>query len=84
MIKDRDADLPEQVMWEGQFVTAKKRGRWEYVGRARGSAAEQWGTLRRSITQPRIQGLQQHRHRLCTVMLAALCVGKALGVFGAV
>lgn len=39
MIKDRDADLPEQVMWEGQFVTAKKRGRWEYVGRARGIRA---------------------------------------------
>ena len=39
MIKDRDADLPEQVMWEGQFITAKTRGRWEYVGRARGIRA---------------------------------------------
>ena len=39
MIKDRDADLPEQVMWEGRFITAKKRGRWEYVGRARGIRA---------------------------------------------
>jgi len=37
--KDRDADLPEQVMWEGRFITAKKRGRWEYVGRARGIRA---------------------------------------------
>lgn len=39
MIKDRDADLPEQVMWEGNFITAKTRGRWEYVGRARGIRA---------------------------------------------
>jgi len=31
-----DAALPEEVMWEGRFITAKKRGRWEYVGRARG------------------------------------------------
>lgn len=26
-------------MWEGRFITAKKRGRWEYVGRARGIRA---------------------------------------------
>ncbi|SFF73136.1 ADP-ribose pyrophosphatase [Novosphingobium sp. CF614] len=31
-----DADKPEEVMWEGRFITAKRRGRWEYVGRARG------------------------------------------------
>lgn len=30
-----DADLPEQVEWEGRFVVAKRRGRWEYAGRAR-------------------------------------------------
>lgn len=35
LIKDRDADLPEEVQWEGRFITAKTRGRWEYVGRAR-------------------------------------------------
>jgi ADP-ribose pyrophosphatase len=37
--KDRDADLPEIVQWEGRFITAKTRGRWEYVGRARGIRA---------------------------------------------
>ncbi len=26
----------EEIMWEGRFITAKRRGRWEYVGRARG------------------------------------------------
>ncbi|NQX95278.1 MAG: NUDIX hydrolase [Erythrobacter sp.] len=38
-VRDRDADLPEEMMWEGRFITAKKRGRWEYVGRARGIRA---------------------------------------------
>lgn len=27
---------PEEIMWEGRFITTKRRGRWEYVGRARG------------------------------------------------
>jgi ADP-ribose pyrophosphatase len=31
--------FPEEVMWEGRFITAKRRGRWEYVGRARGIGA---------------------------------------------
>lgn len=38
-VRDRDAELPEELMWEGRFITAKKRGRWEYVGRARGIRA---------------------------------------------
>lgn len=31
-----DADLPEEVMWEGRFIAAKRRGKWEYVSRTRG------------------------------------------------
>ncbi len=34
-----DADAPEAVMWQGRFITAKRRGRWEYVARARGIRA---------------------------------------------
>ena len=30
---------PEEIMWEGRFITARRRGRWEYVGRARGIRA---------------------------------------------
>ena len=37
--KDPDASLPEEINWEGKFITAKTRGRWEYVGRARGIRA---------------------------------------------
>ncbi|QDM39671.1 NUDIX hydrolase [Altererythrobacter sp. TH136] len=30
---------PEEVVWEGRFIVARKRGRWEYVSRARGIRA---------------------------------------------
>lgn len=29
-----DDDAPVEVMWEGRYVRALKRGRWEYVSRA--------------------------------------------------
>ncbi len=34
-----DRDAPEQVHWEGKYIVAKTRGRWEYVSRARGIRA---------------------------------------------
>jgi ADP-ribose pyrophosphatase len=34
-----DADAREEIMWQGKFITARRRGRWEYVGRARGIRA---------------------------------------------
>lgn len=30
-----DADLPEDVKWQGRFIVTKTRGRWEYVSRIR-------------------------------------------------
>jgi ADP-ribose pyrophosphatase len=38
-VRPPDADAPVETMWEGRFITAKRRGRWEYVGRARGIRA---------------------------------------------
>ena len=38
-MSEADADLPEQIVWQGKFITAKVRGKWEYVGRARGIRA---------------------------------------------
>lgn len=32
-------DEPERIVWEGRFLTTKVRGKWEYVGRARGIRA---------------------------------------------
>ncbi|GAA0283030.1 NUDIX hydrolase [Alteraurantiacibacter aestuarii] len=34
-----DADAPEEIMWSGKWITAKRRGKWEYVSRARGIKA---------------------------------------------
>jgi len=34
-----DADALEQVEWAGDWIVAKRRGRWEYASRARGIRA---------------------------------------------
>ena len=34
-----DRDAPENIVWQGKYVVAKTRGRWEYVSRARGIRA---------------------------------------------
>lgn len=33
------SDAPEEVAWQGKWITAKRRGKWEYVSRARGIRA---------------------------------------------
>lgn len=33
------SDEPEEIMWAGNYITAKRRGRWEYVSRSRGIRA---------------------------------------------
>ncbi len=35
---EEERHFPEDVMWEGRFIVAKRRGRWEYVSRAAISA----------------------------------------------
>jgi len=34
-----DSDAPLEVMWQGRYVTAVKRGRWEYVSRTGSTGA---------------------------------------------
>ncbi len=34
-----DHDAPLETRWQGKFIEVKQRGRWEYVGRARGIRA---------------------------------------------
>lgn len=29
----------EEIVWQGRFITAKTRGKWEYVSRSRGISA---------------------------------------------
>jgi ADP-ribose pyrophosphatase len=37
-VSDSEADA-EEIVWQGQYITTKKKGRWEYVSRARGIKA---------------------------------------------
>lgn len=34
-----DNEEPEEIVWAGKYVTAKVRGKWEYVSRSRGIRA---------------------------------------------
>ncbi len=38
-LEDEYRDEPEVTQWQGRFIAAKTRGRWEYVSRARGIKA---------------------------------------------
>jgi ADP-ribose pyrophosphatase len=35
----QDPDAPDEIMWEGRFITTRRKGRWEYVSRSRGIRA---------------------------------------------
>ncbi len=35
----QDGELPEEMMWAGNYITAKRRGKWEYAGRPHGIRA---------------------------------------------
>ena len=39
MTRDPDFDLPAEVRWQGRFVTAWTKGKWEYAGRTGGIRA---------------------------------------------
>jgi ADP-ribose pyrophosphatase len=35
----KDADAPEEIVWQGRFVEVRRRGKWEYAGRPGGVRA---------------------------------------------
>ncbi|MBW4330175.1 NUDIX hydrolase [Stakelama sp. CBK3Z-3] len=38
-MNNHDADKPIEIKWQGDWITAKKQGRWEFVSRSRGIRA---------------------------------------------
>jgi ADP-ribose pyrophosphatase len=36
---DDENDAPDEIVWQGKYITARKKGRWEYVSRSRGIRA---------------------------------------------
>lgn len=75
-----DAHEPEQIEWSGKFITAKRRGRWEYVSRARGIRA----AVILPVDQGRVILVEQFRvplGRNCLELPAGL-IGDEVGAEG--
>lgn len=72
-MSDPDASAPEEVMWAGRFITAKRRGKWEYVGRARGIKA----AVILAVDQDHVLLVDQYR-----VPLGKRCIELPAGLVG--
>lgn len=60
-------------MWQGRFITAKRHGKWEYVGRARGIKA----AVILAIEDGHVLLVEQYR-----VPLGANCIELPAGLIG--
>ena len=67
----------EEIMWQGRFITAKRRGRWEYVGRARGIRAAVILAVEESADGPHVILVDQYR-----VPLGRRCIELPAGLVG--
>lgn len=74
---DPDRDAPEEVMWTGRFITAKRRGKWEYVGRARGIHAAVILAIDDADDGPHVLLVDQYR-----VPLGRRCIELPAGLVG--
>jgi ADP-ribose pyrophosphatase len=68
-----EPDEAETVMWQGRFITAKTRGKWEYVSRARGIKA----AVILAMEDSYVLLVEQYR-----VPLGANCIELPAGLIG--
>jgi len=68
------ADAPDEIVWQGKFVTARKKGRWEYVSRARGISA---AVILAIDEDDHVILVEQHR-----VPLGKRCIELPAGLIG--
>lgn len=68
-----DHDAPEETVWRGRYITARRRGRWEYVGRARGIRA----AVILALTEGDVILVEQYR-----VPLGRACLELPAGLVG--
>jgi ADP-ribose pyrophosphatase len=66
-------ERPEEIVWQGKFITAKTRGKWEYVSRARGIKA----AVILAIEDGHVLLVEQYR-----VPLGAPCLELPAGLVG--
>lgn len=64
---------PEEIMWQGRFITAKRTGKWEYVSRARGIKA----AVILAVEDDHVLLVEQYR-----VPLGASCIELPAGLIG--
>lgn len=67
------ANEPEEIVWQGKFIVAKKRGRWEYVGRARNIRA----AVILAVEDGHVLLVEQYR-----VPLGMVCLELPAGLIG--
>lgn len=68
-----DALQPEQVEWRGRYIEARRKGRWEYVARARGIRA----AVILAVHQRHVVLVEQYR-----VPLGRPCLELPAGLIG--
>jgi ADP-ribose pyrophosphatase len=64
---------PEEIVWQGNYITTKRRGPWEYVGRARGIGA----AVILAVEDGHVLLVEQYR-----VPLQARCLELPAGLVG--
>ena len=70
---NRPEDPPEETVWEGRFIAAKRRGKWEYVSRTRNIRA----AVILAIDEGHVLLVEQYR-----VPLGAWCLELPAGLIG--
>jgi ADP-ribose pyrophosphatase len=68
-----DHEAPDEIMWAGKFVTARRKGRWEYVSRSRGIRA----AVILAIDDGHVLLVEQYR-----VPLGKRCIELPAGLIG--
>ncbi|MGQ0559802.1 MAG: NUDIX hydrolase [Sphingosinicella sp.] len=63
----------EEVVWEGRYITARRRGKWEYVSRSRGIGA----AVILAVDRGAVLLVEQYR-----VPLSAPCLELPAGLIG--
>ena len=72
-----DAAEAVEIMWQGKFITAKREGRWEYVGRSRGIRAAVIIAIDDSGDARHVLLVEQYR-----VPLKSNCIELPAGLIG--
>jgi ADP-ribose pyrophosphatase len=68
-----EPEAPEEIVWQGRFITAKRQGKWEYVARARGIRA----AVIVAIEDGHVLLVEQYR-----VPLGKACIELPAGLIG--